>query len=329
MTDDVTTPTQMEVKSNYTRSRSERIPEHWKIKPLGELIRKIEGGGTPSKEVDAYWNGRIPWASVKDLSDFNSKKTKDFISHEGLKNSSSKLIPKGTVITSTRMAVGTAVIFDIDVAINQDLKAIFPTEELDPKFLLYYFIKHQKRILYLGTGSTVKGIQLNDLKKIQIILPPIEEQKKIVDCLSNSVVTIKNLNRIIEKKELRKKGLMQQLLSGNKRLPGYGEEWTEKRVRDIAHEVSIKNANDEDVEVLSCTKYHGLVPSLKYFGRKVYSDDTSNYKVVPNRHFAYATNHIEEGSIGYQSELSKGLVSPMYTVFKTVEAIDDQFCTAF
>lgn len=88
----------------------------------------------------------------------------------------------------------------------------------------------------------------------------------------------------------------------------------------------MKNTHNENWEVLSCTKYDGLVPSLQYFGRQVFSKDITQYKIVPQYCFAYATNHIEEGSIGYQSTYRNALISPMYTVFKTdSNVIDDIF----
>jgi len=80
--------------------------------------------------------------------------------------------------------------------------------------------------------------------------------------------------------------------------------------------------------VLSCTKYDGLVDSLAYFGRQVFSRDVSTYKLVKRGQFAYATNHIEEGSIGYQDLYDEALISPMYTVFQTNDQVDDQFLYA-
>jgi type I restriction enzyme S subunit len=68
-----------------------------------------------------------------------------------------------------------------------------------------------------------------------------------------------------------------------------------------------------------------LVDSLTYFGRQIFSEDTSTYKVVKREQFAYATNHIEEGSIGYQNLHERALISPMYTVFETNEKVDDGF----
>jgi type I restriction enzyme S subunit len=138
-------------------------------------------------------------------------------------------------------------------------------------------------------------------------------------------MAVTKLDALIKAKQQLKKALMQQLLSGKKRLPGFDVEWEEKRIEDFAKEYSQKNERNEEIEVLSCTKYDGLVPSLEYFGRQVFGDDLSKYKVVPKDYFAYATNHIEEGSIGYQNFNSLGLVSPMYTVFKTDESIDDIF----
>jgi type I restriction enzyme S subunit len=118
---------------------------------------------------------------------------------------------------------------------------------------------------------------------------------------------------------------MQQLLTGKKRLPGFRGEWTLIHISDVSKEVSIKNKEDKEIPVLSCTKYDGLVPSLEYFGRKIFADDLTTYKVVPKNHFAYATNHIEEGSIGYQDNFDEALISPMYTVFKTDTSINDWF----
>jgi type I restriction enzyme S subunit len=97
------------------------------------------------------------------------------------------------------------------------------------------------------------------------------------------------------------------------------------RIEKIAKEVKSTNGSNQDIPVLSCTKYDGLVDSLSYFGKQVFSVDTSKYKVVKKGQFAYATNHIEEGSIGYQNLYPKGLVSPMYTVFETNQFIDDSY----
>lgn len=174
-------------------------------------------------------------------------------------------------------------------------------------------------------GGAIPTLSQENILKFLIPLPSTKEQKKISQILSTWDEAISNTQSLIDQLKLRKKGLMQQLFTGKKRLDGYTERWKRIQIGKIAEQYSVKNKENEEITVLSCTKYDGLVPSLEYFGRKVYGDDISKYKVVPKGYFAYATNHIEEGSIGLQTEFDKGLVSPMYTVFKTAVSIDDSF----
>lgn len=103
------------------------------------------------------------------------------------------------------------------------------------------------------------------------------------------------------------------------------KDWEKRKIGDIAAEISERNDADDDLPVLSCTKHDGLVDSLKYFKRRVFSEDISKYKVVPRNCFAYATNHIEEGSIGYQDTYDRALISPIYTVFRTKPEMDDAY----
>lgn len=158
----------------------------WEVVKLGEVINKIIGGGTPSKANPDYWNGDIPWCSVKDMSDdrFQIESTEDFITLSGLQNSTSNLIPRGTVITSTRMGLGRAFINKVDMAINQDLKALIPNEKIDNKFLLWTIVSKRTELEALGTGATVKGIRVDTLADVKISLPPLHIQRKIASILS-------------------------------------------------------------------------------------------------------------------------------------------------
>lgn len=167
-------------------------------KKLGEVLEKIVGGGTPSKSNPTYWNGDIPWASVKDLKDgvFALKKTRDSITEEGLKNSSANLIPKGVIVISTRMGLGRVVKTEISTAINQDLKALFPKRELDVDYLLIFLRAKARDIVEKGSGATVFGIRLEHLKDIEIPIPSIEEQKKIVARLEKQLAKIKEAKRL-------------------------------------------------------------------------------------------------------------------------------------
>jgi type I restriction enzyme S subunit len=158
----------------------------WGKFKLGDTLNKIVGGGTPSKSIPEYWNGDIFWCSVKDMADdkFSISSTEDKISSLGLAKSASNLIKAGTVITATRMGLGRAFINNIDMAINQDLKALYPNEKIDNRFLLWTIINKRVEIDSLGTGATVKGITLETLKSIEINLPPLPTQKRIDSILS-------------------------------------------------------------------------------------------------------------------------------------------------
>jgi type I restriction enzyme S subunit len=198
---------------------------------------------------------------------------------------------------------------------------------IDQSFLHTLFTQRsfELHVDSVKTHTAIPHISPTDIKKFRVNIPPLPEQKAIAQVLSTADAAIHTIEKLIAQKELRKKWLMQQLLTGKKRLKGFDGEWKEIHIRDVAKEVSIRNKSDKQLTVLSCTKYDGLVPSLEYFGRKIFADDVSTYKIVPKNHFAYATNHIEEGSIGYQEILDEALISPMYTVFKTDKTINDNF----
>ena len=204
--------------TRFKQTEIGEIPQEWLEGTFGDYLKEIKGGGTPSRKKPTYWRGTIPWASVKDLNGVCLRNTEEYITQEGLNNSASNLIPAGTVIIATRMALGKVVRFSCDVAINQDLKALFPKKELSSDYLFYWLLLQASLIEALGAGSTVKGIRLESLRALKLILPPIEEQMKIVAILTG---VDKGLN--IEQDKMFqlhkiKKGLMQDLLTGRVRV---------------------------------------------------------------------------------------------------------------
>ncbi|WP_278969216.1 restriction endonuclease subunit S [Megasphaera elsdenii] len=154
------------------------IPENWMWVRLGEMILNHIGGGTPDKSNEAYWNGDIPWMSVKDVhqDSMYADRTIDSITPAGLENSSSNLIEANRLIVVMRMAVGRAVINKLPVAINQDLRALFFRDNVTQEYILRIF----KILKFETSGMTVKGIKLWVLLNTPIPLPPLDEQKRIV-----------------------------------------------------------------------------------------------------------------------------------------------------
>ena len=154
-----------------------KTPQGWVTVPLSDIILGNVGGGTPSKAEPSYWGGDIPWASVKDIgkSKFVSD-TQDRITELGLAKSSANLVPAGNIILVTRMGLGQLSINTIDLAINQDLRAIFLSKYVDIDYCYNYFLTCEIE----GAGMTVKGIKLDHLLGLPFPLPPLAEQRRIV-----------------------------------------------------------------------------------------------------------------------------------------------------
>jgi type I restriction enzyme S subunit len=194
----------------------------WAMKRLGDVIEKLVGGGTPSRSNSEFWGNEIPWVTVKDFATFNPHQTQESITRIGLNNSASNLIPAGTLITATRMALGKAVVYEVDVAINQDLKALFLKPGNSVRFLYYWFEQHAEMIDMLGSGSTVKGISIAELRAISFPLVSLPEQTAIAAVLSDMDAELAALEQRREKTRAIKQAMMQELLTGKTRLVAAG-----------------------------------------------------------------------------------------------------------
>ena len=160
---------------------------------------KLTGGGTPSKENDSYWNGEIPWASVKDFKSDYIVTTVDNITEEGVKDSATNIIPADTLLIATRMAVGKVAFTKVDMAINQDLKAISCCSGIDKKFLFYLLKSKTKYFEKVSSGATVKGIKIDQILDLKISLPSLPTQKKIAAILDAADAYRQKTKALIEK----------------------------------------------------------------------------------------------------------------------------------
>jgi type I restriction enzyme S subunit len=156
------------------------LPESWEWTKLGEVIIKIVGGGTPSKNTAKYWEGNIPWLTIKDMRTQRPADTIDHITQEAVDESSTNLIPADTVIMATRVGLGKVVRVPYATTINQDLKALITPPELDKSYLEYWLVLKAQYLGSIGSGTTVKGIRLEQVKGLDFPLAPAEQQKRIV-----------------------------------------------------------------------------------------------------------------------------------------------------
>ena len=186
------------------------LPEGWEFCRFGTLVNSILSGGTPSKRNPQYWNGDIPWASVKDLGKLKYlETTQDHITPKGL-NAGSKLAEIDDVIICTRMGLGKIAIAKVKVAINQDLKAVKLTSLLDIDFFLIFF----STLNIKGTGTTVAGIRQEQLLNYVFSLPPLAEQHRIVAKVDELMALCDQLEQQQTDSNATHQALVETLLSG-------------------------------------------------------------------------------------------------------------------
>jgi type I restriction enzyme, S subunit len=170
------------------------LPEGWVATRLGQLLKSIVGGGTPSKANPAYFQGSIPFMTVKDLHARFVADTQDHISDAALEDSASTLVPADTLIVATRMSLGKITRPLVPTAINQDLKALFLREGVDKTYVEHLWRANEARIQGMGTGTTVKGIRLEDIRGLDVPLAPTAEQTRIANQLDTLLTRIQSCN---------------------------------------------------------------------------------------------------------------------------------------
>ena len=191
------------------------IPEDWEIKKLG-AIGDIISGGTPDSTNAKYWNGGILWAVPTDITKLSTlyiDDTERKITKDGLENSSAKLLPVGTILVTSRATIGKCAIATKPMATNQGFQNIICDDNFDCRFI-FYAIKHDSNsLLHLAYGTTFLEISKAAIKNVAILVPKKNTQTKIASILSSVDAAIVSTQKVIEKTEELKKGLMQKLLT--------------------------------------------------------------------------------------------------------------------
>lgn len=204
------------------RKRLPGFSDKWKEIRLGEVCKEIIGGGTPPRNNKRYYQGNIPWVTVKDLDGARQKYDAiEHVSEEAVQYGTTRVIPKGNLIVSTRMGLGRAFISMVDMAINQDMKGIILDNNLvSTEFVYFSYVQLHNRLERLGNGSTVKGIDVQTLKKLEINLPPLPEQTAIAEILSAVDREIDLHEKHLKELKKQRQALMQLLLTGIVRVNG-------------------------------------------------------------------------------------------------------------
>lgn len=308
-----------------------QTPKGWKRAKLGSVIDLISGQHIQVDECNADGRG-VPYLTGP--ADFEN----GAIRSSKFTEAPQVCCKAGDILITVKgSGTGSTAIADADYCISRQLMAVRP-KAADHAFIRFKLESQAETFSNISAGL-IPGIARSDVLNTRLEIPPLAEQQKIGQILALWTEAVEKTELLISSKLRRNEVLSNQLLFGHVR---FGQrnikttkslhwfsapsDWQVVEISKVAREISALNSSDDGLPVLSCTKYDGLVDSLEYFDKQVFSHDTSRYKVVRHSQFAYATNHIEEGSIGYQDFVPAGLVSPIYTVFQSdAKKIDDGY----
>ena len=206
-----------------------RFPEfadEWKQTTLGETCSVI-GGGTPSTDVDDYWNGDIQWFTPSEIgvNKFVSRSERT-ITEQGMNNSGAKLLPLGTILLTTRATIGEASIATCPCTTNQGCQSLVINRWITTTEFVYQKVETLKRELFSrANGSTFKEISASEVRSIPISLPSLAEQEKIASFLSLIDERIQSCSETIKERKREKAALLNQLFSQKLRFPDFDDEW--------------------------------------------------------------------------------------------------------
>jgi len=194
----------------------------WKPTTLGETC-DFHGGGTPSKAISRYWQGKIPWVSPKDMKFEVVSDSIDHISREAIEGSATSLIPKGSVLMVVRSGILARIVplalTGCELTINQDIKAICPKSIIKSRFLYFLLESKMHELLSLvSRGATVHRLITDQIRSLSFYLPPQGEQDQIIKGIETMRKGTQRLEFINQQKlsdlEELKKSILQKAFSG-------------------------------------------------------------------------------------------------------------------
>ena len=289
------------------------IPQEWEVKFLGDLLSRCANGltydvsitsGIPVTRIETISTGEINYAKV------------GYIPNES--GYEIFRMQKGDILYShinSLSQIGKVAYYkgDKEIYHGMNLLLLRANESLDKQYLYYMLLTdHMRQMAQVIAKPAVNqaSISTSDLKRVKIAVPPLAEQRKIAEVLGVWDEAIEKQARLIEKLALRKRALMQRLLSAKLRLPGFSEPWKIHKLQDLFTERN--ETNRTDLPLLSITGDRGVILQTESEKRDTSNDDKSKYKRIAKGDIGYNTMRMWQG----RSALSglEGIVSPAYTI---------------
>ena len=245
------------------------VPEGWEKHPIGKICKSIVPGRNKPKSFD----GTIPWITTPDIQGryLPSKAQRNFISETAIKESGAKIVPAGGVVIAAVGELGLTAIAAEPIVLNQQLHAFICTDNIYNEYLAYWLETQKPYMDSVASKTTIPYMNKSNCESIPVIFPLLPEQKKIVRILSTWDRAIEVTEKLLNNSQQQKKALMQQLLTGKKRLPGFNGKWKKVNIGNVVHIASGKskskfiNENGERyiIDMGSISREGKLIPSKK------------------------------------------------------------------
>lgn len=300
------------------------IPSDWEVMELKDICNKITDG---THDTPTPLDSGIPFLTAlhvkEDLIDFANCY---FLSEEVHREIYRRCNPEKDDVLMVNIGAGVATTALVNVSYEFSLKNVALLKPNNKKvigsYLNYYQVFIKSRLTQsLLNGGAQPFLSLKQIQKLKILLPPLPEQKAIAHILSQMDKLISQTQALISQKELQKKWLMQQLLTGKKRLKGFEGEWKKLSAGEVFKSISIKGFEHE--ELLSATQDRGIIPRTMLEGRVTMPEGTTaGYKLVESGDFVISLRSFQGG---LEYSYYRGIVSPAYIVLKPKKKIDDEF----
>lgn len=289
------------IPQGYKDSPLGIIPEEWEIKKLGEVCIFIKSGKNKEKSNEGLFH---------------------VFGSTGIIGFTNKYVYNCPLLLIARVGANAGFIYYINEKCDVSDNTLILRLNSSYDFIFAYNQLKQYNLNRLIFGSGQPLITASLLKNIKISFPPLPEQQKIAEVLSTWDKAIEKQSQLIEKLELRKKGLMQQLLTGKKRLPGFSSKWKTIKLGDISKRIVRRNINEQCTNVVTISAQKGFIRQTDFFNKKVASETIENYYLVKRNEFCYNksySNGFPMGAIKRLKEFDQAVVTTLYICFAVQE----------
>lgn len=293
------------------------LPNGWKKVKLGD-IATISSGSTPLRSNKAYFeNGNMPWVKTMDLTNGKITKTDECITELAAKKC--KPYPPGTVLVAMYGGfnqIGRTGLLTFPASINQALAALQFDKDICSEYVLFYLNANVNCWRSCAASSRKDpNITSHDVEKFKIVLPPLEEQKKIAEILATQDRVIELKEKLIAEKQSQKKYLSQMLLTGKKRVGDYKDHWEYSALSNYLTIKDVRQIPNDEAPLMAFIAGMGGSPKGERYDRSfLVKNDKKEYKRTDLNDFIYSSNNLDVGSIGLNSYGSAS-ISVVYEIF--------------